>query len=116
MVYLEVDSDSRNLVYLVSQQPTTSTPQFLTLSHPMKTSERNSLLGRLSSYEKCRLARQLSMAVLHFYSTQLMRQPGESQDVVFYGNEKHGPERRRSIETQHLNVQLRSHEVGERHS
>jgi hypothetical protein len=38
MGYLEVDSDC--LVYLVSQEPCTSTSQFLTLSHLMTASER----------------------------------------------------------------------------
>lgn len=104
--YLELDSDYRHLLYFAPEQFIYNIPNPRTLSHLMSAEVRESEFGRLSPYEKIRLARQLSMAVLHFQSTPVMRIPWESNDVVFFSSELNTIRQRPSLEAPHLNVQM----------
>jgi hypothetical protein len=108
--YLEMDSKYRHLLYVAPEQFAPHMPDTKTLSHLMSSEVRASPFGRLTPYEKIRLARQLSLAVLHFQSTPVMQLPWESGDVVFFNSTLDSvstkQRQRSSLEAPHLNVQM----------
>lgn len=106
------DSDYRHLLYFAPEQFTCDLSDTRPLSYFMSPEVRVSHSGKLSSLEKIRLARQLSMAMLHFESTPVMRVPRESGNVVFLGGELTSVNgRRSSLGVPHLNVQIHKSEV-----
>ncbi|KUJ15639.1 uncharacterized protein LY89DRAFT_685593 [Mollisia scopiformis] len=104
---LEPDSKYHHLVYTTFEQHSTSQSP-VSLSHFMSPDVRQSPLGDFNLYEKFRLARQLSEAVLHYHPTPVMKAPWASEDVVFFGNDFTAIEQRPSVASPHLKVQIRN--------
>ncbi|KAF8864962.1 hypothetical protein BDZ45DRAFT_469877 [Acephala macrosclerotiorum] len=108
--YLETESNRHHLYYTPEQL---SSPRSdpVSLSHLMSKDVRHSPLGDLNLYEKFRLARQLSEAVLHYHPTPVMRRPWRSDDVIFFGNDLTNTQQRPSIADPHLKVQIGNREL-----
>ncbi|CZR60382.1 uncharacterized protein PAC_10278 [Phialocephala subalpina] len=78
--FLESDSKYRHHLYFTPEQLSTPRSDPMSLSHLISPGVRQSPLGDLNLYEKFRLARQLSEAVLHYHPTPVMRRPWQSED------------------------------------
>lgn len=111
--YLESDSEYRHLLYFAPEQSKASISSTISLAHFLSPEVRTSHSGTLSLFQKVRLARQLSMAVLHYHSTPVMRLPWASKDIVFFGSEPDlsSDLRRSSLGEPHLNVQIHNSEI-----
>ncbi|KAE8445293.1 hypothetical protein EG329_013531 [Mollisiaceae sp. DMI_Dod_QoI] len=108
---LEPDSKYRHLLYFTPEQLSSPQSNPVSLSHLISPTVRQSVLGDLNLYEKFRLARQLSTAVLHYHPTPVMTALWSSEDVIFFGNEFIATQKRPSIANPHLKVQINNKQL-----
>lgn len=99
--YFQKSGAFKHLVFL-APQISCSGSHSISLATIISSMSNRSLADQCPQYERLRLARQLSAAVLQFHATPILNSNWRSDDVVFYGANLSSPE----LTIPHLNVRF----------
>ena len=85
--YFEKSGPYKHLVYFPPPITTSTSGRSFSLTQIIHTISSNSREPQYPQYERLRLARQLSSAVLQFYATPILKDSWCSDDIVFFGTD-----------------------------
>ena len=104
---LEHKSDYRNYVYPSSLDEGQARRQAITLSQIISTMTSDQVRGRISLYDRLRLAKTLAIAVLQYHATPWLSTYWRSKDVYFFADGFPFSEECPNLASPHLNVRVK---------
>jgi hypothetical protein len=85
--YFEKSGPYKHLIYFPPPITTSTSGRSFSLTQIIHTISSNSRERQYPQYERLRLARQLSSAVLQFYATPILKDSWCSDDIIFFGTD-----------------------------
>ena len=104
---LENSASCKNFVYPPPAQQCHPCRQAITLGQLISTVTRAHAVGKISLYDRLRLAKTLAITVLQYHATPWLKETWRSEDVYFFRNASTPVNEIPNLSSPHLNVKLK---------